>query len=154
ADEGPMCAFPQRLRSDGGKACLDRLGMSAKGGQALAQRLERVDAKLAEALALDEDPVLIPVRKQLPTEGELEGAAGFLRRFGHGVAVKHPPRLFSRLVDVDPDVGRQAQPAGAAVDELPPVTVEAPERRAEVGAGPLLAALEPEVPRHEPALKR
>jgi hypothetical protein len=69
ANDGPVCTFAERIGGDGGESQLKRLLEPTGVEQALAELLERVEAQLPMRFALDEDPVLVPVRQQVAGQG-------------------------------------------------------------------------------------
>ncbi len=113
---------------------------AALGGQALTHPLERVQADLAEALALDLGPLVVPVGQQVLRVAQpghelgpdRAGAGEHLLR-GHGDGVE---------VDLDP----LGEPELTAVrpDDVARHPVEPPQRRAQACRRPLLGRLEPE----------
>lgn len=98
-DERSMGALPQRLALHRGEARLDRLAEAICLHEPVAESLERVDPELPEPLALDRDPVVVPVREQVLREEEAVRARALL--LGR---VEQAPRLGGRRVDVDGDV--------------------------------------------------
>src|SRR5918999_1603007 len=71
ADQRAMSALAQRFAAYCRERGLQRPAQAAVGGELLRERLERVQAELAEALALEQQPVVVPVRQELAEEREL-----------------------------------------------------------------------------------
>ena len=63
-----MSALAQRLAREREQPGLERLVEAARGREPRAPALERAQAQLPEALTLEEDPVLVPVRQQVQGE--------------------------------------------------------------------------------------
>jgi len=76
AHDGDMGGLPQRLQRDGGEPRLDTVGERARRGQASARLLERVQAPLADALAVHDEPIVVPAEQQLTGLAQREDVTG------------------------------------------------------------------------------
>jgi len=63
-----MSALTERLAGQREQPGLERLVEAARGGETRAPGLERTQAQLPEALALEEHPVVVPVRQEIAVE--------------------------------------------------------------------------------------
>jgi len=73
-----MCALAQRIRLDSGEGDVDRLPVPRLADRMLGEPLERVEAKLAQTLTLDQHPVVVPVGQDVAVQlGALEFAGVF-----------------------------------------------------------------------------
>ena len=68
ADEGAVSTLPQGLGGDGGQRRLQRPGVVPLGGQGLADALQRPQAELVEPLALDDEPIIVPIWQKVEAE--------------------------------------------------------------------------------------
>jgi len=128
ADQRPVRGLAQRIGRDRDHRRPDRLAVALLACQSPAQHLERVQAGLAEAVALDSHPLAVPVREDvvrqvigqdLVRRGAIEQLGG--RRPG----ADH----------IDVDIVGQPQLL-AADDEAPAMdSAEPPQHRAETSAG-------------------
>jgi len=92
---------------------------------------------LPKALAFEDDPVVVPVRKEVAREPCSLG-------LDVGVASEECVRGCLHLPQVDRDRTSEAQSVPGGVDQPRLDAVNPPERRAEVRGRPLLGAVEPE----------
>ena len=147
ANQDALRAFPERFARNGRQPCLDRMREPAGPGQALAKYLEGMEAQLAESLALDQDPIEIPIEKKV---------TGFIeRRQGTGVHVgrriQDAVDQIGRLTKVDDHVRMEVEVLGRGLDERGPRSAEPPERRTKVRERAHLRRVRPETTRDEQA---
>jgi len=104
---------------------------------------------LPVALALDQNPVLVPVRQEVGAERG--------RVHAERVGVRLVERATGErlgLTQIDFDVPAQRELLPVRRDELPAVAVEAPESRAKARVGTFLGRVEPERARHVQPVQR
>jgi hypothetical protein len=65
-----MCALAERLCSDRSPGRVCRVGEASTGGDRPGESLEGVQSELTEMLALDKNPVVVPVRQELARHPE------------------------------------------------------------------------------------
>src|SRR5712692_1249566 len=137
-DEAAVGAFAYRLR----EPCLLR--------EAQANRLQSVEANLVKALALYQYPVLVPVRKKVPTQG-------FKLRVGvipwHGW-VAHSMGETGRFLDVNRHFPGQPQAACLGFDQAEPRLACPPQGGPEASRCAIVRRVEPEGSPHIIALHR
>ncbi len=123
ADEGAVGAFAQGLAGDRRQAGVDGLAVAALCGQLTAEGLKGVEAELVEALALDEHPVVIPVRQEVTGQRDLRERQ---------VVARHPlvddaARERLRLPQVHTHIGAQPHVRRGRIDGPASGQVEAPQ---------------------------
>ena len=111
------------------------------------QKASSACARRAQPLALDLDPVLVPIGQKLsrPPERGHVGAAELGRR------IEHAPRPGDDAADVDSDDGGQLEAATACLDEPQAQPSDAPERRAQASGRAPRSSRARASPRHSPA---
>ena len=126
---------PAADRGDGGKAGVGRLAESPVPGALLGQRLERVEAQLVEALALDHDPFVVPVGKHVADVTQPDEVA----RVGWTGPMDEPLGARGGVVHVNLDQrGESKVCSGRGCDLYPPQRPQAPEGGAQARLRPLL----------------
>src|SRR5207245_8886888 len=68
AHDGAVRALAQRLAGDRREGRVERLTEAVRSREPLAERVEGTEPKLPVALALDQDPVFVPVRQKIVAE--------------------------------------------------------------------------------------
>src|ERR1051326_8330386 len=119
-DEHAMATLAKRLRHRHRKPRLDRLTDPLSNDEARAQALERVNAELTKALALDRDPVVIPVGKKILPQKHLAHART-LAAFG----IKQSMRLRHRRGDINLNLLGEPELLPTRLDH-PSIPVEPP----------------------------
>src|SRR5207247_2398311 len=149
AHDGAMRALAQGLAGDGGKARVERVAEAIRGGEPFAERVERTEPQLSVALALDQDPVLVPVGQEIGAERRgVEVERAVVR------AVERTAGRRLRVPQVDLHAGAERKRVALGLDEPMTVAVEPPERGAQAGVGTFLGRVEPERPRDVRPLQR
>ena len=103
-------------------------------GETAARSFECAQTQLAEALALDQHPVLVPVREQI----------GHERAWTDAAAGECGTRHLFCLPKVDVNVAADPKRPGIDVEEAGSESLDSPERRAEARRCPRLGPVEPE----------
>ena len=116
----------------------------------LAQDLECVQAQLAEPLALEHDPVVVPVGQQVAFDTQ-RAPRVVVARAG---AVDHGPRHRDGGVHVDADVGGQREVRSVGPHEPVVNAGDAPQRGAQRAVGARLARVGPQPAGHVVAAHR
>jgi hypothetical protein len=140
-DDGAMSALAQRLRDHRRVGGLHRLAVPARRRQLLGQRLERVHAQLAQPLPLEQHPLVVPARQQLPPQPHVAERGGV----GGRPRVEHPLGPGAELPDVDPDRPGERQGAAGDVDETRRGLLQPPQGRPQAALGVVLGHLRPEL---------
>ena len=139
----PVRALAERFLSDDRRATPAPV-RRARGEQPLGDGLQGLQPQLAVLLALDQHPLVVPVGQKLGAEQlpvRIEPAAGVV---DGAVQVVVAERLRPSEIDVDRRMQRDVPVSG--LDQLPPGQMQAPDRRPQIGDGPLLRGVEPEHP--------
>jgi hypothetical protein len=142
ADDETMRALSQRVAPDDGERRLERTVREPCLELALGGSLQRVQRELAEPLALQQGPVVVPVGQQLV----LERPSG--RRHGPpvGRAVEQPVRQRGRAPQVDVHAVREPDVRARRGDHPVPGALEPPERRPQAGRRTRFRRVSPEHP--------
>src|SRR6185503_19513889 len=139
-DHGAMRTLAERLAAHADERDLERVHVASRRHEPLAEDLERVQAQLAKPLALDADPIVVPVRE------EFAGGEGLVdvTLFDGMRDVANAPGPADHLAHVDTDRGRQAQGSLGDLDERGALLADAPERRPQAARRVLGTRAEPE----------
>jgi hypothetical protein len=149
----PVGTVAERLTRHSRKTRLDRLAEPPSRRKLPAQPLKGMKAQLTEAFALDDHPLVVPPRKEVPGNGQFLHT----RVLGGHLAPEHFARCPRILPEIHHDVGHKAQHLGVGGYEPLAGPVDAPKRRAEARPGPFLITIHPEDgrdvrPRQRPGL--
>ena len=145
-----MRALAQRLATHRRERRLQRPAQPARRDELVRERLECVEPDLPVALALELQPLVVPVRQQLGPE----------RGLGHGEIlrgrrpVEQPVRQPEGPAQVDLDIGCEPKVGPRRLDELASPLVQTPERGAQARAGAFLRGIDPERARDVEAQER
>lgn len=152
-DQPLVGALAQRLGGDCRHARLDRGGEAAGSGQLLAERIERVQPKLAEAFTLDRDPLLVPVGEEVVTEWQ-----AVLQTLGPRRAVDQPVGQARRLAEVHRYPRREPKVPTRRLHQWEAGAPQPPEGGTEAGVSAVLGRVEPQhpcdvIPNEEPIVE-
>lgn len=150
ANQDAVCAFPQRLARNGGHPSLHSLPVATRRAELEAKQLESVHAKLAVSLSFDQNPLVVVVGEQLRRRHH-GGKIAIL----HRPAAEQSPATAGDVVEIDPDVRRQAKVLRVCVDEPLPGAGQSPESGAKAAYSVLLGRIGPQgsrdvQPEHRP----
>src|SRR5439155_8380917 len=123
-DDRPVSTLPERISCYRSKSGLDRLGEVAGPQERPTQRLQDVYAQLVEALALDDRPVVVPVRQQIGGEGiQVHLAKVDHHRIGEKATSQRADRRGVAL-----DIGPECDMRPGRVDDLVAELANTPDR--------------------------
>ena len=123
-----------------GQARVDRFLMALAPRQQPTQHFERVEPELAEALPLDDDPVVVPLGEEIA--GEDFDAGGLeVRRV---TVLEQPSRFRDHRHDVDQDCGLHGQGLPVRGHEVSALRVDLPQSGSEIGSRTMLGRVRPE----------
>ena len=116
ANEGPVGALAQRLDRHRRQPRLDRLAEPPRLAEPAHNALEGMRAQLAETLALDRHPVVVPVGKHVAEEAGRRAGSGIRRSDGieQAVGLVAPPRRDRRAMSVGEPKAPRRSPRPAA----------------------------------------
>jgi len=134
-EQHALGAFAQRFGADRHHRRLDRFGEPFRNDQLVAECFERVQHPLADALAFEQHPVVVPTGQQVERGGAGHGHGQVARL---GMSTKQPGRPLVDQVDVDEDVVAQDQRVLVRDDQVDAGAVQPPQRRAQVARGALV----------------
>ncbi len=140
SDQQAMGRLAQRIIRDQPNRNIDRKPNATLGLEPLSRCLERAHPKEAQALAIEDDPIVVELGQELGGGGKAFDDV-ICRRDG---PAKQVQRDVPQVIKVDMNVQGQSDSPTAGARQLPVGSLESPKARPQPGIGPILAGVRPQ----------